>query len=146
MDPSILIILAIIILIIALIYFSKKSKTGDSGSSGEIPGAGLDLDTTEKIDNNPVNPPPNPKRVTPGGGIPGTSGSLYISPELDKSRNADIHTLVETVIIGFNPNDVKGEFIYTLQLKKAVWICPYCEGENSKDDEICMICGKEIGA
>lgn len=142
MDPTILILIAIIILIIILIFYLKKSKK-DTASK----------DTKEVIPKD-AKTPPQPPAVPPS--IPEQpappvkmSGALYIPPEmLGDRRNEEVRRKVDETIRNFDwdADGGRSEFLYTLQLNKSGWICPYCEGENDNEDPLCMICGTRIGA
>jgi hypothetical protein len=76
------------------------------------------------------------------------SGALYIPPEmLGDRRNEEVRRKVDETIRNFDwdADGGRSEFLYTLQLNKSGWICPYCEGENNNEDPLCMICGTKIG-
>ena len=136
MDPTILILIAIIILIIILIFYLKKSKK-DTSAKG-----------TKYTPPRPVETPPTP---VPEPSTPPVkmSGALYIPPEmLGDRRNEEVRRKVDETIRNFDwdADGGRSEFLYTLQLNKSGWICPYCEGENDNEDPLCMICGTKIGA
>ena len=140
MDPTILILIAIIILIIILIIYLKKSKTDTTSKS---PKTVIPEDAKTPPDIRPVVEPPAP-RVSPSG----PSGALYIPPEmLGDRRNEEVRRKVDETIRNFDwdADGGRSEFLYTLQLNKSGWICPYCEGENNNEDPLCMICGTKIG-
>lgn len=135
MDPTILILIAIIILIIILIIYLKKSKK-DTSAEG-----------TKYTPPRPVETPPTPV-LEPSTPPVKMSGALYIPPEmLGDRRNEEVRRKVDETIRNFDwdADGGRSEFLYTLQLNKSGWICPYCEGENNNEDPLCMICGTKIG-
>ena len=146
-DPSLYIIIAIVVLIIALIFYLNKSKKDNasksSGGGGSTPVRVVDdSNTTRVVIADPVPDAP----VKTGTGM---SSALYIPPEmLGDSRDAMVRAKVDETIRNFNwdADGGRSEFLYTLQLNKSGWICPYCEGENSNEDSRCVICGERIGA
>lgn len=76
--------------------------------------------------------------------VPG-SHLLFIPPRMqDDARNADIRSQVEETVRGFrwDADGGKTAFIYACRPETGRWKCPYCEGENRREDRICMICGR----
>lgn len=141
MDPTILILIAIIILIIILIFYLKKSKkdTSSKGEKSTPPESDRYTPPRERDPGRSTEPPAPPVRP---------SGALYIPPEmLGDRRNEEVRRKLDETIRNFDwdADGGRSEFIYTLQLNKSGWICPYCEGENDNEDPLCMICGTKIG-
>ena len=62
---------------------------------------------------------------------------------LGDRRNAYIRGRVEEAVRDFSMEEGSEDaFLYVYTKELSGWICPYCEGENTPADPICMICGR----